>query len=66
MDVLNLSYLVYSRADQGTLTCCELKVQKGKVNLLQHTVYNEESALARLTFSENLLIGQDTTVCCER
>ena len=32
--------------------------------LLQHTVDNEESALARLTFCENLLIGQETSVSC--
>ena len=30
--------------------------------LLQHTVDNEVSAIARLTFSENLLIGQEISV----
>ena len=32
--------------------------------LLQHTADNEVSALARLTFYENLLIGQETSVRC--
>ena len=44
-------------------TCCQLKVflpaseRKGKV--LQNTLYNELSALARLTCYESLLIGAE-------
>ena len=34
--------------------------------LLQHTVDDEVSALARLSFHENLLIEQETSVCCLR
>ena len=33
-------------------------------DILQHTVDNEVSALARLTIYENLLIGQKTSVRC--
>jgi len=33
-------------------------VQKGKVAPLEHTVDNKVTALARLTFYENLLVGQ--------
>ena len=33
--------------------------------MLQHTVDNEVSALAKLTFYENLLIGQETSACCQ-
>ena len=50
----------------GTLKYCELKVflpSRRKV-LSQQTVDNEVSALARLTFYENLLIGQETSVHC--
>ena len=32
--------------------------------LLQDTVDNEVSALAMLSFCENLLIGQEASVCC--
>ena len=32
--------------------------------LLQHTVDNEVSALARLIFYENLLIGYEVSVLC--
>ena len=32
-------------------------------SLLQQVARNEVSALVRLTFSENLLIGQETSVC---
>jgi len=32
-------------------------------SLLQQVAYNEVSALVRLTFYENLLIGQETSVC---
>ena len=32
-------------------------------SLLQQVARNEVTALVRLTFSENLLIGQETSVC---
>ena len=32
--------------------------------LLQQVAHNKVYALARLTFYENLLIGQETSVCC--
>ena len=35
-------------------------------DILQHTVDNEVSALARLTIYENLLIGQETSVRIKR
>ena len=44
----------------GTSTCCQLKVflPSKRKGLLQHTVDNELSALARFAFYENLLIGR--------
>ena len=52
----------------GTSTCCYLKVfslRSKRKGLLQHTVDNEVSPLASLTFYEDLLIGQETSVHCQ-
>ena len=50
----------------GTFTCRQLKdfLPIKSKGLLQHAVDNEVSALARLTFYENSLIGQEISVGC--
>ena len=50
----------------GTSTCCQLKdfLPIKRKGLLQHTVDNEASALARLAFYENSLIGQEISLGC--
>ena len=46
-----------------TLTRCQLKASK-RNGLLQQVALNEVYALARLTFYEDLLIGQETSARC--
>ena len=46
-----------------TSTRCQLKAFYFWKSLLQQVAHNEVSALVRLTFYENLLIGQETSVC---
>lgn len=51
----------------GTSTCIQLKVSlpsERKGLLLKYSADNEVSALVRLAFYENLLIGQEISVCC--
>ena len=51
----------------GTSTGCQLKVfflPSKRKGLLYNTLDNEMSALARLAFYENLLIGQEISLSC--
>ena len=52
----------------GTSTCCQMKVfllsRKNERFISQITDGSEVSALARLTFDENLLIGGERGVRC--
>ena len=63
---MSTNYHIRCTLARGTSTCCQLKdfLPYRRKGLLQHTVDNEVSVLARLTFYENLLIGQEKSVCC--
>ena len=67
IDVHKINHLIRHTVTLGTSTCSQLKVSlpsKRKGLLLQYSVDNEVSALTRLSFYENLLIGQEISVPC--
>ena len=58
------AYLVNCSAGNIDVQLTEGFLPSKRKNLLQHTVDNEVSALARLAFYENLFIGQRKGVRC--
>ena len=62
---MSTNHLIWYTVMLGTSTCSQLKVSlpsKRKGLLLNYSVDNEMSALPRLSFYENLLIGQEISV----
>ena len=69
IDIYISSYLVYCTAgniDMLSTTSTEVFffIQKKEQYITAPTVDNEVSAVVRLTFYENLLIGQEKSVSC--
>ena len=66
IDVYKSSYPVYCRAGNIDMLSTEafFTLKKERSIYMQHTVDNEVSALARLAFYENSLIGQELSVRC--
>ena len=64
---MSTNHLIWYTVTLGTSTCSQLKVSlpsKRKGLLSKYSVDNEVSALARLSFYENLLIVQEVSVGC--
>ena len=64
IDVYKSSYQVYCRAGNIDMLSTVLTLKKERSIYMQHTIDNEVSALARLAFYENSLIGQELSVRC--
>ena len=64
IDVYKSSYPVYCRAGNIDMLSTVLTLKKERSIYMQHTIDNEVSALARLAFYENSLIGQELSVRC--
>ena len=63
VDICKSSYAVYCSAENIDTLSTEGFLFLERKSLLQQVAHNEVSALVRLTFYENLLIGQETSVC---
>ena len=63
VDICKSSYAVYCSTENIDTLSTEGFLFLERKSLLQEVAHNEVSALVRLTFYENLLIGQETSVC---
>ena len=64
IDVHKSSYAVYCSAKNIDTLSIQGFLPSKRKGLLQQVALNEVYALARLTFYENLLIGQETSARC--